>query len=346
VRDAARKAVDEWGTWTPMGSRMMTGNTPGHVELEERLARFCDKPAALVFNYGYLGILGTISSLVTSSDTIIIDRLSHACIVDAAKLVSTGGRFRVFSHNDPDSLESQLRAADRERRGGILVVTEGVFGMTGELAPLAEICSLKDQYGARLLVDDAHGFGVMGESGSGAGEHFGVQSRIDLYFGTFAKAFAAIGGFTAGDPEVIEYIRYNSRPNIFAKSLPTVFVEAVMAALDLVERGSDLRERLWTTARKLQAGLRELGFELGNTQSPITPVYLQADEATGLEMIRALRDDYRVFVSGVTYPAVPRGVNLFRLIPTAAHTEQDIQITLEAFKKIRDRFHLRDPAHN
>jgi glycine C-acetyltransferase len=339
VKAAVGKAIESYGTWSPMGSRLLTGNTPRHMELEQRLACFCQKPASVVFNYGYLGVLGTISSLVGPNDVVIIDKLSHACIVDAAMLATARRRrqLRVFEHNDLDSLERRLQEVDRERRGGILIVTEGVFGMTGELAPLREICAIKDRYSARLLVDDAHGFGVMGEEGRGTGEHFAVQHDIDLYFTTFAKALAAIGGVTAGKEQVVKYIKYNARPNIFAKSLPSVFVEAIFTALDLVSTRPELKGQLWAIAKLLQDGFRQLGFSIGNTQSPLTPVYIEAgDEQVLTTMIRMLRDGYGVFVSGVTYPVVPRGIALFRLVPTADHTEEDVTITLDAFRRVRD----------
>ena len=240
-----------------------------------------------------------------------------------------------------DSLEAQLRTARAENTGGILVVTEGVFGMSGDLAPLATVCRLSRQYGARLLVDDAHGFGVMGSEGRGTGEHFGVQGEIDLYFGTFAKAFAAIGGVTAGDEHVVDYVRYNARPHVFAKSLPLVFVAAVAAALEMVEHGAALRRRMWRVAKQLQQGLVDLGFDIGRTQSPITPVYVPAgNESACRAMMRMLRDDYGVFVSGVTYPVVPSGTLLLRLIPTAVHAAEDVERTLAAFRATRDRLHL------
>jgi glycine C-acetyltransferase len=341
IRRAARAAVEEFGTAMPMGSRLLTGNTPLHVSLEERLARFCRKPAALVFNYGYLGVLGTMAALVQRGDHVVIDSLSHASIVDGAVLASDGRPFRVFRHNDMDSLEAQLRTAREENTGGILIVTEGVFGMGGDLAPLPSLCRLSRQYGARLLVDDAHGFGVMGAGGRGTGEHFHVQGQLDLYFGTFAKAFAAIGGVTAGDERVVDYVRYNARPHVFAKSLPLVFVAAIAAALQMIEQGAVLRRRMWRVARRLQRGLADLGFDIGRTQSPITPVYVPAgSESTCLAMMRMLRDDYGVFVSGVTYPVVPAGTLLLRLIPTAVHTAEDVDRTLAAFRSTRDRLRL------
>jgi glycine C-acetyltransferase len=338
VRKAALEAVEKWGTYSPMGSRLLTGNTRYHRELEAELAEFLDKPAAILFNYGYLGVLGTIAALTGPDDQVIIDRLSHACIVDGAMLASYGRRFRTFRHNSLSNLETILKQANKNRKGGILIVTEGVYGMRGDLADLKGICALKDEYGARLYVDDAHGFGVMGENGKGLGEHLGVQDSIDLYFGTFAKAFAAIGGVTAGPPEVIEWIRYNARTNVFAKALPMVYVAAVKKSLEIIrERGAEMRERMWSVAKRLQNGLVELGFDIGDTQSPITPVYVPAgDQTIGRSMISFLRENYGVFVSAVSYPVVPMGVLLFRMIPTASHTDEDVDRTIEAFHHMRD----------
>jgi glycine C-acetyltransferase len=341
LKEVARQSLEKWGTFTPMGSRMLTGNTEKHIALEQKLAQFLQKPAAILFNYGYLGVIGTISGLVGSNDQVIVDRLSHASMIDAAMLATYGRRFRTFQHNDMEDLEQQLSEANRNRRGGVLIVTEGVFGMRGDLADLKGICDLNEKYQARLLVDDAHGFGVMGENGRGLGEHFGVQDRIDLYFGTFAKAFTAIGGVTAGEKAPVDYIRYNARTQVFAKSIPMVFVDVLSASLDTIINRPDLRENMWHIARLLQNGLVELGYDIGDTQSPITPVYVPAgDEETGMGMIRMLREDYGVFVSGVVYPVVPKGVALFRMIPTASHTEEDVARTLEAFKNLRDRMKL------
>ncbi len=340
VKEAARNALEEWGTFSPMGSRMLTGNTEKHIALERKLADFLQKSAAVLFNYGYLGVLGTISALVGPKDQIIMDKLSHASMVDATMLASYGRRFRVFQHNDMEDLEQQLKQM-REKGGGILIVTEGVYGMRGDLADLPAICSLKEKYGARLFVDDAHGFGVMGQNGRGLGEHFGVQDNIDLYFGTFAKAFAAIGGVTAGEEVPVDYIRFNARSQVFAKSMPMVYVDTLSASLDVIMNRPDLREKMWHMTHRLQNGLKELGFDIGDTNSPITPVYVPAgDVETGMSMIRMLRGEYGVFVSGVTYPVVPLGVVLFRMIPTASHSEEDIDITLEAFKNLRDRMKL------
>lgn len=341
VRSVAREALEAWGTFTPMGSRMLTGNTHKHIALEKKLAAFVQKPAAALFNYGYLGVMGTISALVGPDDVIVMDRLSHASIVDGTILASAGRRFRPFKHNDMDHLEHHLKSAHRNRKGGILIVIEGVYGMRGDLANLPGICELKDRYEARLFVDDAHGFGVMGDNGRGTGEHFGVQDKIDLYFGTFAKAFAAIGGVTAGEEEVVRYIKYNARTNVFAKSLPMVYVDALEKSLELIETHSDYRKRMWEVAKRLQQGLTALGYDIGDTKSPITPVYVPAgSEQVAMGMIKMLREDYGVFVSGVTYPVVPREVVMFRMIPTASHSDEDVDMTVEAFKKMGDRMNL------
>ena len=341
IMETARAAVDTHGTWAPMGSRMLTGNTDLHIRLEEDLAEFLSKEASVVFNFGYLGVMGTISALIGAGDVVVIDKLSHASMVDGTVLASAGRRFRPYKHNDMENLEFHLKSAAGRNEGGILIVSEGVFGMRGDLADLESICKLKEQYGARLFVDDAHGFGVMGDHGRGTGEHFGVQDKIDLYFGTFAKAFAAIGGVTAGDRAPIEYVRYNARTNVFAKSLPLVYVKAIQRTLQIIREEPALRDRMWGIARKLQSGFRELGFDLGDTESPITPVYVPAgDVNTAMAMITMLRDDYGIFVSGVMYPVVPPDVVLFRMIPTAAHSEEDVEQTLNGFEKMRDRLKL------
>ncbi len=341
VKRVAGESVKKWGTYAPMGSLMLTGNTPRHVELEKKLAEFAGKPSAVLFNYGYLGVLGTIGAMIGPDDVILMDRLSHACIVDGTVLASAGRRFRPFKHNDLDNLEFHLKGANRDGKGGVLIVTEGVYGMRGDLADLKGICALKEKYGARLFVDDAHGFGVVGRNGRGIGEELGVQDRIDLYFSTFAKAFAAIGGFTAGEEEPIRYIKYNARTNVFAKSLPMVFVDAITATLEQIKTRPELRERMWTITRRLQKGLVDLGFDIGDTKTPITPVYVPAgDTHTAMAMIKMLREDYGIFVSGVMYPVVPPGVVMFRMIPTAAHTEEDVDATLAGFKGLRDRLKL------
>jgi glycine C-acetyltransferase len=338
---AAAQALAEHGPSAPMGSRLLTGNSREHIALEEKLADFLDKPGAIVFNYGYLGVIGTISAIVGKEDVVIIDSLSHASMIDATILASAGRRFRPFKHNDMADLEHHLAAANKDRKGGILVVTEGVFGMKGNLSRLPEICRLKERYGARLFVDDAHGFGVMGENGRGTGEHLGAHDGIDLYFGTFAKTFAAIGGVTAGDRQVIDWIRYNARTNVFAKALPMVYVKTVETALSIVRNEPELRARMWRIVRRLQEGLVDAGYDIGETESPITPVYVNAgDESAAMRMIAYLREQHGIFVSGVTFPVVPPGVVLFRMIPTAAHTEDDVDRTLDAFRAMRDTMRL------
>ena len=344
IQNTAKSSVDTYGLWSPMGSRMLTGNTDRHLELERRLAAYMGKEASIVFNFGYMGVMGTIDAVTDGNDTIIIDSLSHACIVDGALVASQGKQFRVFRHNDMESLEKQLQAANETRKGGVLVITEGVFGMTGDIGPLDQICELKDKYDARLFVDDAHGFGVMGPTGAGVAEYLGVQDKVDLYFGTFAKSFASIGGVTAGDERVIDYVRYNARTHIFAKSLPLTYVETLLTTLDFVENGEENRKQMWHITNRLQTGLKALGFNIGNTVSPITPVYVPAgDEETATRAMKLLRTEYGIFVSAVTYPVVPRGVVLFRLTSTASHTDEDVDITLEAFKKLRDHLGM-EPA--
>jgi glycine C-acetyltransferase len=338
IKKIASDAAAEFGASAPMGSRMLTGNTVLHEELEQKLAVFEEKESAILFNYGYLGVLGTMSAIVHRSDTIIIDKLSHACMIDGTFLA--GGKYRFYKHNDMNDLEKQLKTANKLGKGGVLIVTEGVFGMRGDLANLPAICDLKDQYGARLFVDDAHGCGVMGPNGKGTSEHFGVTDRVDLYFSTFAKSFAAIGGFTAGDTEVIRYVRYNARTQIFAKSLPMIYVKTIDATMDIIQKNSGFRTRLWEVAKKLQNGLRELGFYLGDIASPITPVYVPAEPEVAMTIIKYLREQKGIFVSGVMYPVVPKGVILLRMIPTASHTDEQIEKTLTAFKDLRDDFKL------
>jgi glycine C-acetyltransferase len=333
------RSIKEYGASAPMGSRMLTGNTMKHEALEERLAAFEEKPSAILFNYGYLGVLGTMSSIVHRRDTIIIDKLSHACMIDGTFLA--GGKYRFYKHNDMDDLEKQLKIARKIKTGGVLIVTEGVFGMRGDLAKLDQICDLKEKYEARVFVDDAHGCGVMGKNGKGTSEHFGTMDRVDLYFSTFAKAFAAIGGFTAGDEEVIRYIRYNARTHIFAKSLPMVYVDMVSATLNKIQNEPQHRERLWEVARMLQKGLRDMGYNLGDTQSPITPVYVPAEPDVAMSIVAHLREKEGVFVSGVMYPVVPKGIILLRMIPTAAHSDTHVEKTLVAFKNLRDEYHLK-----
>ena len=338
IKAAARKALEEYSTSGPMGSRLMTGNSKRHIALEEALADYCEKDAAVLFNYGYLGVLGTLASLVERNDTIIIDKLSHASMIDGTHLAR--GNYRVFQHNDMDDLEKQLKLVNEKRKGGVLVVTEGVFGMEGDLADLPGICALKDRYDARLFIDDAHGFGVMGETGQGTASYFGVQDKVDIYFGTFAKAFASIGGLAAGEKRVCEWILYNARTQVFAKSLPMVYVEALIKTLEIIRTDTARRDRMWEVSRKLKKGLLELGYNVGDVPSPITPVYVPVEDINVAAMILMKLRGLGVFITGVAYPVVPKGILLYRMIPTAAHTDEDIEFTINAFRKVRDDMKL------
>ncbi len=338
VKDIAVETAKEWGISGPMGARMMSGNTTDHIELEEALAKFEQKESSILFNFGYLGVQGTIATLAGKDDIIVMDKLCHASIVDGVFV--SQAPFRLFRHNDMNSLEQALKRANQDRKGGVLVLTEGVYGMTGDLAKMDEITALKDKYEARLFVDDAHGVGVMGPNGRGVAEHFGVQDKLDVFFGTFAKAFAAIGGFTASSKEAVEWIRYNARTQVFAKSLPMVFVRALKKTLELVENGHDRRKRLFDVAYKLRDGLRSLGFYVGEVDSPIVPVFIPGgDPQIAMGWIKYLRDK-GIFLTGVMYPVIPRGLILFRMIPTASHTDEDIELTVKAFKELRDDRHM------
>jgi glycine C-acetyltransferase len=338
IKTFAKKIIEKYPLSAPMGSRMMTGNTKNHKELEQQLADFTEKESAILFNYGYLGVLGTISSLVGKNDTIVIDKLSHASMLDATFL--SLGKFRAYQHNDMDSLESHLKRINRDRKGGVLIVTEGVFGMRGDLADLPHICQLKEKYDARLFIDDAHGFGVMNETGQGTASYFGLQDKVDVYFGTFAKAFAAIGGVAASGKKVVDWIRYNARSQVFAKSLPLVYVEVLKKTLEIVKKGAARRDKMFENARRLKTGLSNLGYNIGKGPSPITAVYVPAgDLKIGMQIITKLRE-MGIFITGVMYPVVPKGIILFRMIPTASHTEEDIDETIKAFHLVRDNLNL------
>ena len=338
LKALAVEAAGKYGTSAPMGSRMMTGNTEHHKELERDLADYMEKESAILFNYGYLGVTGTIQSLVDSNDTIVFDKLSHASMVDG--VLGAQATFRVFKHNDMDSLEMHLKKINRNRKGGILIVTEGVFGMQGDLADLPNICALKEKYDARLFVDDAHGFGVMGETGQGTASHHGVQDKIDIHFGTFAKAFASIGGVSASNKQAVDWIRYNARTQVFAKSLPMIYVEVLKRTLQIIKSDTVRRQKMRDNAQKLKDGLREVGYNVGDVPSPITPVYVPAgDMQIGMKMITSLRE-MGIFITGVMYPVVPKGIILFRMIPTASHTDEDIDTTVKAFGKVRDDLKL------
>lgn len=338
VRKVDREAAEKWGMAYPMGARIMSGNTEKHDELERNLAAFVKKESAMLLNYGYQGILSIIDALVDRKDIIVYDAESHACIIDGVRL-HMGKRF-VYPNNDINNLEKQLSRATKmakETGGGILVITEGVFGMSGNMGALKEIVALKEKYEFRLLVDDAHGFGTMGHSGSGAGEEQGVQDGIDLYFSTFAKAMASIGAFVAGNEQVIRYLRYNTRSQIFAKSLPMVLVEGGLKRLEMLKTMPELREKLWTVVNALQNGLKERGFNIGTTQTPVTPVILSGGVGEAAALAYDLRENFAIFCSVVIYPVVPKDVIMLRLIPTSAHTLEDVEETIKAFEAVKHK---------
>ena len=352
VRAAALKAVEEFSTSNPMGSRMMSGNTPYHLALEKRFAEFAQKEAAFLFNFGYMAVLGIVSSLAGMGDTVVVDKLAHACILDAAGMAkAAGANLRYFKHNDAKDLDKVLESVNKTNPdGGVLVLTEGVYGMTGDLADLKSICEVKDKWGARLFIDDAHGIGVMGENGRGAADFFGVQDKIDIYFGTFAKAFASIGGFCACDKDVRDWIMFNARTQVFAKSLPMVYVKALDKTLDLVIERQDLRDKMWENSKKLQDGLRNEGFAIGPGDSPICSVFCpvgteKADDAGGVgaRMVQYLRAK-KIFVTAVVYPVIPPGLCMFRMIPTAAHNDEEIQTTIEIFREMKNDLKLTLPC--
>ena len=336
IRKVDVDAAEEYGFSAPMGARLMTGNSVEHEALEKELAEFEHKEDALLLNYGYQGIMSIIHALVDRNDYLIYDELSHACIVDGKQLAMSDTA--VFKHNDMESLEKQLERASKKMKPGssILVVTEGVFGMTGDLGKLKEIIALKEKYPFRLLVDDAHGFGTLGKDGSGAGTQLGCQDGIDIYFGTFAKAVALIGAFVATETRVVEFLRANVRSQIFAKSLPMPIVVSARERLRLIKENPQWRDNLWDNTLKLRDGLRKLGYNVLPSESPVTPVLTKGSTDLCTTIMRIMRDDHGIFVSGVSYPVVPKGIVLLRLIPTASHTDEHIEKTLAAFEAIRD----------
>ena len=339
VRQVDGEAAVRWGLGTPMGARMMSGQTVLHEKLEQQLAEFEKKEDAYLLNFGYQGMVSIIDTLVTRHDVIVYDAECHACIMDGLRL-HFGKRF-VYAHNDMESLEKQLQRAtkliEETNSGGILVITEGVFGMSGDLGKLDEIVALKQKYQFRILCDDAHGFGTMGATGAGVPEHFGVMDGVDLFFGTFAKAMAGIGAFIAGSEVVVNYLRYNMRSQIFAKSLPMPMVEGALKRLELLRNQPELRENLWTIVNALQNGLRERGFDIGKTNSPVTPIFMKGSVPEATNVILDLRENYNIFCSIVVYPVVPKDVILFRLIPTATHTLEDVEYTLNAFSEVKEK---------
>ena len=338
VRKADAEAAAEWGLAYPMGARMMSGNSVLHEKLEQQLAKFVIKEDAFLLNYGYQGMASIVDCLCSRRDVVVYDAESHACILDGLRMVPAH-RY-VFKHNDLEDFEKQMGRATKmieETGGGILVITEGVFGMAGDQGRLKEICALKSKYNFRLLVDDAHGFGTMGATGAGVGEEQGCQDDIDVYFSTFAKSMASIGAFVAGDKEVINYMRYNLRSQIFAKALPMPIVGGNIKRLELVRNSLELREKLWANVNLLQSKLRENGFDIGKTDSPVTPVYMHGGVIEASQLIVDMRENYNIFCSIVVYPVIPRGHIILRLIPTAVHTEQDVIETIEAFKAVKHK---------
>ncbi len=342
VRKADADGAAQYGLALPMGARMMSGNSNLHEQLESELAEFVSKEDCALLNYGYQGMVSLIDVLCSRHDVIVYDAESHACIIDGLRL-HPGHRY-VFKHNDVDDCEKQLQRAtaliEKQGAGGILVITEGVFGMAGDQGRLKEICDFKKKYHFRLLVDDAHGFGTLGKTGAGAGEEQGCQDDIDLYFSTFAKSMASIGAFIAGPRDIVDYIRYNIRSQIFAKSLPMALVVGNLKRLELLRTHPEFKEKLWSNAKKLQSGLKERGFDIGKTDSPVTPVYMTGGVEEATAMVMDLRENYGIFASIVVYPVIPKGHIIYRLIPSAAHTDADIEATLKAFdetkKKLED----------
>ena len=338
IRKVDAEAAAKYGSAYPMGARLMSGHTDLHEKLQTELAEFVNKEAAYVLNFGYQGILSTIDSLVSKNDVIVYDVDSHACIIDGVRL-HLGKRF-TYQHNDMASLEKNLTRATKianETNGGILVISEGVFGMRGEQGKLKEIVELKKKFNFRLLVDDAHGFGTLGKTGAGAGEEQGVQDEIDVYFATFAKSLASTGAFIASDKEIIDFLKYNMRSQVFAKSLQMQLVEGILKRLDMLRSRPEFKQKLWDNVNKLQSGLKERGFDIGTTQSCVTPVYLKGSVPEAMALVKDLRENYRIFCSIVVYPVIPKGLILLRLIPTASHNFDDIEETLEAFSSIRER---------
>jgi len=338
VRKADADAAAEYGMAYPMGARMMSGHTKFHEQLEKECAEFVNKESAYLVNFGYQGMVSAIDALVSKNDVIVYDMDAHACIIDGVRL-HHGKRF-TFKHNDIESLEKKLKRATKiaeETGGGILVISEGVFGMRGEQGKLKEIVALKDKFNFRLLVDDAHGFGTLGEGGRGAGVEQGVQDEIDVYFATFAKSMAGIGAFFAADKDIIQYLQYNMRSQMFAKSLPMAMVKGALKRLDMLRTMPELKDKLWENVNALQNGLKDNGFNIGKTNTCVTPVFLEGDIPEAMAMVNDLRENYGIFCSIVVYPVIPKRLIILRLIPTAAHTLDDVKTTIESFSSIREK---------
>jgi glycine C-acetyltransferase len=338
VRKVDADAALQYGAAYPMGARMMSGHTEIHEQLERELAAFVQKEAAYLLNFGYQGMVSIIDALMSKNDVIVYDVDSHACIIDGVRL-HHGKRF-TYKHNDLESIEKNLQRATKmaeETGGGILLITEGVFGMRGQQGKLTEICALKKKYNFRILVDDAHGFGTLGKTGAGAGEEQGVQDQIDVYFATFAKSMAGIGAFVAADQEVIDYMKYNLRSQMFAKSLPMIYTLGALKRLDMLRSMPELKNKLWENVTALQNGLRQRDFNIGDTNTCVTPVYLDGSIPEAMMLVNDLRENYGIFLSIVVYPVIPKGIILLRMIPTASHTLEDIEQTLKAFEAIREK---------
>jgi len=338
VRKADADAAANYGLAYPMGARMMSGNSTYHEQLENELAAFVSKPDAFLLNFGYQGCASIVDALCGRRDVIVYDAESHACIIDGLRM-TTAHRY-VFKHNDMEDFEKQMTRATKmiaETGGGILVITEGVFGMAGDQGRLKEICDFKSKFDFRLMVDDAHGFGTMGETGAGVGELQGCQDGIDIYFSTFAKSMASIGAFVAGEKDIINYLRYNLRSQIYAKTLPMPIVIGNLKRLELLRSQPQLKAKLWENALSLQSKLKEAGFDIGNTNSPVTPVYMHGGVMEAANLTVDMRENYNIFCSIVVYPVIPKGHIILRLIPSAVHTEQDIVETIEAFKAVKHK---------
>ena len=338
TRKVDTEAAAKWGMGYPMGARMMSGNSEQHEELEKVIAAFVKREDAMLLNFGYQGIMSCIDALVNRRDVIVYDAESHACIVDGIRLHM--GYSYAYKHNNIEDCEKQLVRAEKmaeKSGGGILVITEGVFGMSGNQGKLKEIVALKQKYNFRLLIDDAHGFGSMGPTGAGADEAQGCQEGVDLYFSTFVKSMGSIGAFIAGPKKIMTYLRYNVRSQIFAKSLPMLIVEGMIKRMEMLKTMPELREKLWHNVTRLQKGLREKGFDIGTTNSPVTPVFMKGDLPQATGMLMDLRENYNIFCSVVVFPVIPKGQIIFRLIPTAAHSDEDTDITLKAFEETKNK---------
>lgn len=341
VMEADAQAAKEFGMAYPMGARMMSGQTVWHEQLENELAAFVGKEDAFLLNFGYQGMVSIIDTLISRRDVIVYDSEAHACIIDGLLLhKAKGGKRFVFPHNNMDNLRIQLQRATeltKETGGGIMVITEGVFGMKGDLGKLDEIVAMKKEFNFRLLVDDAHGLGTMGKRGSGTPEHFNVEDGVDVHFSTFAKSMAGIGAFVASDKDIVDFLRYNMRSQTYAKSLPMPMVKGALKRLDLIRKHPEFKDNLWNIVNALQAGFRDNGFDIGVTQSPVTPVYMKGGVEEATNLVVDLRENHGLFCSVVSYPVIPKGELILRIIPTAVHSIDDVNYTIECFKKCRDK---------